>query len=59
MIEKSREKFKYLENEENCSGETKNIFHQFYRAFSCQNCLRHESAPLISISYLYPEKQKL
>ena len=36
MTKKSRQKLKYLENEENFWGEIKNIFHHFQRAYSCQ-----------------------
>ena len=33
---KSRQKFKYLENERSFHREIKSIFHHFYKTFSCQ-----------------------
>ena len=33
MIKKSRQKFKYLENEKSFKDERKSVFHYFYRAF--------------------------
>ena len=36
MTKKSRQKFKYPENEKSFSGEIKSICHDFERAFSCQ-----------------------
>ena len=37
MTKKSRQKFKYLENEKSFEDELKSIFHQFYRAFNEAN----------------------
>ena len=36
MTKKSRQKFKYLENEKSFWGEIKSIFHLFQRTFRCQ-----------------------
>ena len=36
MTKKSRQKFKYLENEKNFWGEIKTIFHDFWWALICQ-----------------------
>ena len=36
MTKKSRQKFKYLENEKSFQGEIKSIFYHFKRTFSCQ-----------------------
>ena len=36
MTKIAKQKLKYLENEKRFKGETKNIFHHFKRAFSCQ-----------------------
>ena len=36
MIRKSKQKFKYLENEASLWGEIKSIFHHFQRDFKCQ-----------------------
>ena len=36
MTKKSRQKFKYLENEKSFYGEIKSIFHFFKKAFRCQ-----------------------
>ena len=36
MTKKSRQKFKYLENEKSFQNEIKSIFNHFLRAFSCQ-----------------------
>ena len=36
MTKKSRQNFKYLENEKSFWGVIKSIFHHFYRAFNCQ-----------------------
>ena len=46
MIENSRNKFKYLENEKRILGEIKSIFHHFKRVSVAKSCLRLESAPL-------------
>ena len=48
MTKNSRQKFEYLENKKSLGGEIRSIFHYFHRAFSGQNCLRPESAPLIA-----------
>ena len=48
---KIQDKNKYLENEKSFLRKIKNIFHHFYRGFSCQNCLRPETAPLIMIRF--------
>ena len=44
---KSRQKFKYLENEKNFYGEIKSIFNLFKRLSDAKNCLRPQSAPLL------------
>ena len=36
LTKKSRQKFKYLENEKSSWGKTESIFHNFKRVFSCQ-----------------------
>ena len=36
MTKKSRQKFKYLENDKSFYGEIKSVFHLFKRAFRCQ-----------------------
>ena len=36
MTKKSREKFKYLDNEKSFLGEIKSMFHFFKRVFRCQ-----------------------
>ena len=51
MTKTSRQKLKYLENEKSFLPKIKSIFHLFYRGFSCQNCLRPETAPLIMIRF--------
>ena len=48
MTKKSRQKFKYLENEKSFWGEIKSISHHFKGLSITQNCLRSESAPLKS-----------
>ena len=48
MTKNSRQKFEYLENKKSLGGEIRSIFHYFHRAFSGQNCLRPERAPLIA-----------
>ena len=40
VTKKSRQKFKYLENEKSFWGEIKIIFHQFWRAFNCQKLFK-------------------
>ena len=57
MTEKSRQKFKYLENEKSFQGAIRSILHNFLRAFSCQNCLRAESASLIIFTFLMDESR--
>ena len=47
MTKKSKQKFKYLENEKSFWGEIKNIFFVFKGISVVKNCLRPESAPLI------------
>ena len=49
MTQKSRQKYKYLENEKSFQGEIRSIFRHFERAFIAKNCLRSESAPLIAL----------
>ena len=44
MTKKSRQKFKYLENEKSFYGEIKSIFHYFKGLSVAKNCLRPESA---------------
>ena len=46
MTEKSRQKFKYLENKKSFKEEIKSIFIVFKRFSVAKNCLRPESAPL-------------
>ena len=46
MAEKSRQKFKYLENEKSFYGEIKKIFIIFKGLSVAKNCLRSETAPL-------------
>ena len=43
---KSRQNFKYLENEKSFWGETKGIFINFRELSITKNCLRHENVPL-------------
>ena len=45
MTKKSRQNFKYLENEESYRGKTESIFIIFKRISVPKNCLRPESAP--------------
>ena len=61
MTKKSRQEFKYLENEKSFWGERESIFHDFQRAFSSQNCLRSESGPLkaLSLSVFLAKKKSL
>ena len=41
MTKRSRQKFKYLENEKSFSGEIESIFHNFKGFLVVKNCLRH------------------
>ena len=48
MTKKSRQKYKYLENEKSFSGEIKKPFFIIFKGLSvAKNCPRHGSAPLI------------
>ena len=47
MTEKSKQKFKYLENKKSFQDEIKSIFHHFKGISIVKNCLRPESAALI------------
>ena len=51
MTKNSRQKHKYLKNEKSFLRKIKSFFHHFYRGFSCQNCLRPETAPLIMMRF--------
>ena len=53
MVKKSRQKFKYLENEKSFQGEIKSIFIIFKGLSFEQNFYRHKSAPLNNIITLY------
>ena len=48
MTKKSRQKFKYLENKKSFWGEIKKNFSSLVKSFQLPNCLRPDSAPLIS-----------
>ena len=63
MTKKSRQKLKYLENEKSFLGETKSIFHYFWRAFiSCQKpsqtweCAFNWVSELRNLTSLYQNK---
>ena len=56
MTKNSRQKLNYLENEKNFLPKIKSIFHHFYRGFSCENCLKPETAPLIMIRFSCNDK---
>ena len=47
MTKKSRQKLKYLENEEGFWGEIKNIFHLFWKRFQLPKIVSDLRAPLI------------
>ena len=49
VTKNSRQKFKYLENEEGFLNEIKSDFHHFYRVFICQKLSQTESLPLTII----------
>ena len=46
VTKNSRQKFKYLENEEGFLNEIKSVFHHFYRVFICQKLSQTGSLPL-------------
>ena len=51
MTKKSRQKFKYLENEKSFSGEMKTTFHHFLK--DGKNGLRPESVPSTKIQIFF------
>ena len=56
MTEKSRQKFKYLENKKSFQGEIKSTFLIIFKGLSVgKSCLRPESAPLMVFSLKFSE----
>ena len=51
MTKKSKQKFKYLENEKSFKRETESIFHLFKGLLIVKNGLRPESAFLSNVCY--------